>query len=269
LKSTPNSTDEYEPLNTTQMDVEMKQLDELSAVETEYYSKCKSLVFIMTSAMHTDKLLQHDNSHANSYQYCSEIAEVCSDHVNELMTKLVSAVKRFPTQHEATDDDTKDSNEKDMVEILIMNASVKEQETAQKEVETLYDGNWLRMVDLCSSKMIFHSFKELYFMLLILAKYNMNCCGFEMVSFKQTIDKQKEWPDIQIWIKPTPKNVAARNKPTNVNYMCTVNEEKILSELRLNLAMDDEEDDDENEEEFLNLPGHICKVSLLHKSMYD
>ena len=142
---------------------------------------------------------------------------------------------------------------------------LKSQENAEKDLETVYGGNWLRAVDICSGTVTYNDFKNLYFMLLILAKYNQNCGGYKIISVRQEED-DKQYGDVVVFVRPWQKEDA--KEAISVNFEWTKQEENVLESLKMNIAEEDEDEEEEEEEEeednWLNLPGHVCKIQLIH-----
>ena len=242
-----------------------KILNQMSITEIEFYQKCGNLTSKMSSLIIAPSPIQHDAEETNSWKYISQIADVCQDSVNEFLEKLINGIKSFKIKKEKND----------YAPLEIIKAKVKNEQIAKKECKEKYDGNWLRVIDCCRAQIIYNNFKELYFILLILAKYNSNCAGFELVSIQTNDDdddgdddqkekdksKKQEIPDTIILIRPVPKNQDKEKIVTiDLEQECNKKQTKILNGLKMNL----DEDDDE---EFLNLPGHICTIILTHRAM--
>eukprot|EP00485_Elphidium_margaritaceum_P006780 CAMPEP_0202694902 /NCGR_PEP_ID=MMETSP1385-20130828/8638_1 /ASSEMBLY_ACC=CAM_ASM_000861 /TAXON_ID=933848 /ORGANISM="Elphidium margaritaceum" /LENGTH=249 /DNA_ID=CAMNT_0049350837 /DNA_START=126 /DNA_END=875 /DNA_ORIENTATION=+ len=247
----------------------MKLLGDLSEQESEYQKKVGKLATKIAKSMNPKAPVQHGKDHANNWKYVSEVAEVCEDGVNAFMQRLVASLKKFPVE-KSDDDDSKNDESDVAAEVLVKNAVIMDEATAHAEVASSYGGNWLRLVHVCNGKIVFNSFRDLYLMLLMLAKYNQNCGGFEVASVSQESDNTLEWPHFKVLIRPAPKESKKKKKAANVNYACTRAEEKVLDELKLNMPTEDDDEDEEedkNAEEFLNLPGHVCEVALIHKAM--
>eukprot|EP01084_Bolivina_argentea_P015238 28493_1 len=241
--------------------------DEMEVIKTEqddYYQKCIDLTVNISSSINTPTVIEHDSeTHTNNWNYINSIAQVCEESLNALAKQLVGGIGSFS-----------DNNNYDSDSIKIIK-TIKDEQSAKEEVEKIYNGNWLRVVDACKETIIHNDFKELYFMLLMLAKYNHNCCGFDIISIKQ-INKT----NICVLVEPVQYSVDDDDENQNgndykkeivlIDMKCTEDEENILVSLKMNMSVNDDDDDEpEDEEEFLNLPAHICQIEFIHKAVWD
>merc|ERR1712154_697757 len=140
----------------------------------------------------------------------------------------------------------------------VIKASLKKLKRSKEKVDTHFDKNWLCLVDVCRASIIHNNFKELYFILLILAKYKQNCFGFEIVKiengYKDNINQR--WAVITLLIKPV-KDGMDKNKD-DMDVECTMDEAKILEKMHWKIS---KSDDDE-----AALPGHVCEVQFVHRA---
>jgi len=242
---------------------EAKKLAEMTVRENEYYEKCDKLSKKLAASMTSVNAIQHDKDHKNNWKYVSEVAAVCTDSLNTLLSELDAAAKKFAA---STDDEEEKSDESLSINLQIVMASLMEKNKAKKQVKA-YDGNWLRFVNICSASITYSNFKALYVMLLILATYKQNCIGYSILSIRKDEDESKEWPAIIVLVKPVQKN-DANNSPLSVDLGCSQVEEEALNALKLNMEpADPDDEEDEPEPYFLNLPGHVCEIKLIHKQM--
>ena len=222
----------------------------------EYEVKCEKLCKKMQGKIKTKGEVEHDRDEQNTWQYMSQIADVCRDSVDEFLEKLVNATNKLDT------DDTKND---DIPPPQIIKASVKDESEAKQEVESLYNGNWHRVIDCCRASIIYDNYKQLYYILLILAKYNQNCCGFEILRIgSNSTQTEAGYGDNQLEIiinmRPVQtKGGKGKKRKIDLKKECTSNQLEILKDLQMDMDL---EDPDEPEPEFLNLPAHVITVNL-------
>lgn len=221
-----------------------------------YETKCEKLIKKMEGKIKTKGAIEHDADEQNTWQYISQIADVCRDAVDEFLEKLSNATIKLDTDDTKTDDIN-------MSPPQIIKASVKDESEAKQECESLHNGNWHRVIDCCRANIIYDNYKQLYYILLILAKYNTNCCGFEILKIETNqpqIDQGygDNKLDIILIIRPVQTKGKGKKRKINLKGDCSSEQMVILTDLQ----MDMDDDEDEPEVEFLNLPAHVITINL-------
>eukprot|EP01084_Bolivina_argentea_P021637 40197_1 len=154
-------------------------LQQISSDDT-YHTKCINLISKI-SPIATLDIIQHDSDHGNNWEYMRAMAEICQKPLDEFCNNLVDSVKLFSANN--NDNDSK-SNDNDNESIEVIKAFITNVDQAKEQVEKEYNGNWLQLINICQANIIHNNFKDLYFMLLILAKYNQMFCGFKVISIQ-------------------------------------------------------------------------------------
>merc|ERR1712228_35224 len=240
-------------------------LDDMTDKQQEYYKKCMNLVFKMSMAIKSQdgtKAIEHDGDHKNTWNYVEQIAETCQDSFFDFAQRLVDSIESF------NDEDNETSNGWDMTAVIrgqLMPANI-----AKDRVD---NDNWLRLVNVGRACIVYNCFKELYAMLLILAKYNQNCCGFEIVQIRNQGHivpslRSKGWSNIVVSVKPVQFEKEMKEERIMKNLGCTEDEEDVLNDLKMDKSKD-EDDEKDDDEEFLNLPGHVCELQLIHRASWN
>eukprot|EP01084_Bolivina_argentea_P021636 40196_1 len=246
LASFPSKDDRKNYINTQMTEyVKLNMRKIATKKQNDIKNKCNHIISSISSSINPPSPLQHDNDHGNNWEYISPMAEICLDPFHEFINNLTNSLKLF----------TSNTN------INIIKPPIKEFKSSNEKVNNKYNGNWLQLIDVCRARIIYTDYNQLYFILLILAKYNTNCFGFEVV--KIINDNY-----ITLYIKPAKKK-AINN---NIKLEYTSQEQKLLESIKTNINQDeDEEDESDSEDEDENenvsgLPGHICEIQIIHKT---
>ena len=268
-------------------------LGELTAND-EYFGRCNDIANKIRANIITPTPVTHDDAdHENNWEYIESMGKLCQQPLYECLENLVDSIKLFPEYKEDQQEPTE-----------VIKAGLKKYKRAKEKVQTNYSGNWLRLVDVCRSSIVHNNFQELYYLLLILARYRDNCFGFEIIKIKNRYQKPTDqgWADVTLLIKPVKINQTVVYGGKMIDLECDVDEEKVVESLDMgynkkeqsDLPENDNEDGAESYEyditavEGINgpavstvgngnideaadaeLPGHICEVQLIHRDMWN
>eukprot|EP01084_Bolivina_argentea_P233323 393024_1 len=149
------------------------------------------------------------------------MAELCQEPLLQCLRNLVDSIKYFPSN-------TCDKDEHKETEVI--SSALQERSVSEEKVFSKYNGDWLRLVDVCGANIVHNDFKELYYMLLILAKYHKNCFGFEIVDVQNTYRDSTNhgWGDVKIWVKPVDQMNAHGWSHDMMHVECSMDEQKAL-----------------------------------------
>jgi len=232
---------------------------DMTDLQREYFEKCVNLVFQMSMTIKSHsghKIIQHDDDHQNKWDCVRQSAEECQNYLFDFAAKLVDSTAKFGEG----DVSSNGRNGYDMTAVI--RGMLMPENIAEDRVE---NGNWLRLVNVCRATIVYNCIRELYAILLILAKYNQNCGGFELIQIKdqgrfvpsRSAVKNTGWSNILVSVKPVQDGNKIVRERKVINLGCTEEEEKVLVGLKMDT------------DKLLNLPGHVCEIQLVHRAYWN
>ncbi len=246
LASFPSKDDRLNYINTQMTEYVKLNMQKMETKkQNDIKNKCNNIISQLSSSITTPLPLQHDNDHGNNWEYICSMAEICLDPFHEFINNLTNSLKLF----------TCNTN------INIIKPPLKEYKSSNEKVNNKYNGNWLQLIDVCRARIVYTNYKQLYFILLIIAKYNTNCFGFQVIQITNN-------NYITLYIEPAKK----QSIDNNIKLEYTSQEQKLLESIKTNTNQQNEsdneidsEEDDENEN-VSGLPGHICELQIIHET---
>eukprot|EP01084_Bolivina_argentea_P039616 73204_1 len=240
LKHTKKATEFVTPYHLT--------LTQITKSDHYYYSKCMQICDKIKTINNTKSKTHNQSDHKNTWQSVKNNAVKCQNALYFCLQNLKNSVDKI-TQNKSTSNQI-------IAPCEVIKASLKKYKRSKEKVDLNYNGNWLRLVDVCRSCIVHENFEQLFYILLIISTNISNCYGFEIIRIKNRYQDDltsQGWADCTLSIRPS--NLMSDEKK---NENASESQEMDILQYVENVKIDNS-----------LLPLHICEVQLIHRAMWE